>query len=266
MNDAIRHLRSAHLRFNRGARQYDDYAAIQRTVADRLVERMEGWEEPLRILDAGCGSGILTRRLLRRFPRSRIDAFDISEAMIEAARERTPSPCVRWSVHDFAGFTAPLRYPLVASSASLHWAPSLAEAVANLADLVAPGGRLAIALMVAGTFRELRESLARAVPAKPPKGDLPCRADLELVMDELGLRREDGGAFELVTRHESAVDFLRALAAQGLTGGVLYRPVAPLTRGELGRLIRDYDRAHALPEGGVRATYSVSWVVARRVD
>lgn len=266
MNDAIRHLRSTHARFNRGAERYDDFAAVQRSAAADLVARLADLEEPLRILDAGCGSGLLTRELLGRFPLSRIDAFDISEAMLDVAQRALPTPRVRWYQSDFCTHLPPLPYPLVASSASLHWAPSLSEAVRHLADCVAPSGCLALSLMVEGTLRELRQSLYRAVAAKPPRETLPAYEDVLLLIDQLGFRRLSEGQYDVVSRHAGAMDLLRALHAQGLTGGTKYRPTWPLTRAELRRLAAEYERSFPAAGGGVTATYSVGWVVARRLD
>ena len=183
----VRHLRSTHARFNRGAARYDAEADVQRETAARLIEQLKGCEEPLRVLDAGCGSGILTRMLLERFPHSRVDAFDISEAMLDTARATISAPCVRWLQSEFALYRPALPYPLVVSNASLHWAPSLTDAVENLANCLAAGGCLAISLMVEGTLRELRESLARVAPAAGRQavharevagvGELPGEAD-----------------------------------------------------------------------------------------
>ncbi|MCX7818638.1 MAG: methyltransferase domain-containing protein [Kiritimatiellae bacterium] len=265
MSDALRHLRSTHARFNRGAARYDLQADVQRETAARLVEHLADIEEPLRILDAGCGSGILTRLLLERFPRSRVDAFDISEAMLDTARAHISAPCVRWLQSEFALFRPALPYPLVVSNASLHWAPSLCDAMENLANCLAPGGLLAVSLMVEGTLRELRESLARVVPAKSEVGPMPTLAELRLIADQLGLRRVGEGEYAIRRVYPSASELLRGLHDQGLTGGVRYRPVAPLVRGELAALVTDYDRAHAVPEGGVIATYAVAWLLARRL-
>ncbi len=262
----VRHLRSTHARFNRGAARYDAEADVQRETAARLIEQLKGCEEPLRVLDAGCGSGILTRMLLERFPHSRVDAFDISEAMLDTARATISAPCVRWLQSEFALYRPALPYPLVVSNASLHWAPSLTDAVENLANCLAAGGCLAISLMVEGTLRELRESLARVAPAKGDVGPMPTLAELRLIVDQLGLRRIADGEYAIQRRYPSAAALLRGLHDQGLTGGVRYRPTAPLVRGELAALMAHYERTYPAPEGGVIATYQVAWLLARRLE
>ena len=67
------------------AAAYDRLSAPQVEWAERMLERL-----PLRgdetVLDAGCGSGRVTRLLLDRLPRGHVVAVDSSEAMVEHAR------------------------------------------------------------------------------------------------------------------------------------------------------------------------------------
>jgi malonyl-CoA O-methyltransferase len=263
MTNALDHLRRTHARFNRGAACYDQYASIQREAAARLMAQLGDLPEPFRILEAGCGSGQLTRMLIERFPRSRVDAFDISEAMLEAARVQVASTSIRWLHADFVHFMPVLPYPLVVSSSSLHWAAALDEAVRNLTSCTAPEGMLAISLMLDGTLGELHASREAVAPGKPVRRAMPELADLTLAVDQLGLQRLGDGAYDLQTRHESAPACLRCIHDQGLTGGLLYRPTAPLNRHELAALASEYQRRFSLADGSVPATYRIGWVIAR---
>lgn len=263
VTDTLHHLRSTHARFNRGAACYDLHASVQREAAARLMDQLGDLPEPFRILEAGCGSGQLTGLLLERFPRSRVDAFDISEAMLEAAQRRVPSNCVRWLHADFVHFMPVLPYPLVVSSSSLHWAASMDEAIRNLVGCTSPEGLLAISLMLDGTLGELHAARETIAPGKPVRRAMPKLADLTLAIDQLGLQRLGDGSYNLVTHHESAAECLRCIHDQGLTGGLLYRPITPLVRHELATLAAEYERRFPHPDGGVSATYSIGWAIAR---
>src|SRR5439155_1186695 len=76
--------------------------------------------EPHTILDAGCGTGALTRHLTELA--SRVDAVDPSEAMIEEGRRLLGGgdPRIRWIVGPAE--TAPLEppYGLITTGQSLH--------------------------------------------------------------------------------------------------------------------------------------------------
>ena len=55
--------------FERAAQAYDGAAAVQRRMADELVDRLSVVRmQPQRILDAGCGSGYAQQGLRERFP------------------------------------------------------------------------------------------------------------------------------------------------------------------------------------------------------
>jgi trans-aconitate 2-methyltransferase len=67
------------------AAAYDRVSGVQEAWAREVLARL-----PLRgderVLDAGCGSGRVTRLLLERLPRGHVVAVDSSEAMVEKAR------------------------------------------------------------------------------------------------------------------------------------------------------------------------------------
>jgi SAM-dependent methyltransferase len=93
-----------------------------------------------RVLDAGCGTGELARRLAPRV--AHVDAVDVSAPMLAAARaERVEG--VSWILGriEDAELTPP--YALVTAGDSIHWF-DWKLAFARFAELLAPGGSLAI--------------------------------------------------------------------------------------------------------------------------
>ncbi|MEQ4206120.1 class I SAM-dependent methyltransferase [Actinopolymorpha sp. B17G11] len=100
-------------------------------------------EEPRAVLDIGAGDGAIARPLASRV--GRVDALDVSAAMIEAGRRRPGGerPNLRWILG--AVETAELGgpYALVTAGASLHWmrwGPTLNR----LARVMTPHAYLAI--------------------------------------------------------------------------------------------------------------------------
>lgn len=98
---------------------------------------------PKYVLDIGCGTGLVARKLVERV--AHIDAIDISSAMIEQGK-RLPqgdSPSVSWIVG--AVETAPLNppYSLITAGDSLHWM-DWATVMPRLATMLTPDGSLAI--------------------------------------------------------------------------------------------------------------------------
>jgi ubiquinone/menaquinone biosynthesis C-methylase UbiE len=101
-----------------------------------------------RVLDAGCGTGLLTLALLRavRFPVS-ITALDLSSTSIEAARKSVYfSPGRKRDVTFTQGNLLSLpfcdgSFDLVVTSGALEYVP-LADGLSELARVIAPGGHL----------------------------------------------------------------------------------------------------------------------------
>jgi trans-aconitate methyltransferase len=78
--------------------------------------------EDLQILELGCGTGALTQKLCRRFPKAHITAIDYSIRMLELAREKLSPYCgrVRWVEGDFAHTRFPTRCDVVISTLAIH--------------------------------------------------------------------------------------------------------------------------------------------------
>ncbi len=265
MTDSF-HTRSAAQRFSRSAPTYDDRATVQAEVAERLLAVCRDVPAPRHILEAGCGTGLLTRLLRGRFPHAKIIAFDRAPTMVEAARRRfAGDPRVRVEVADFRSPPAGPLCALVVSSSALHWADSPADAVAALAARVTPDGILAAALMLDGTLAELRAARAAAAPDNPPRRTLPSPDEARAAFHAAGLRIETELEDRLTARHADTLEFLESLRRQGLTGGDFSRGARPLARGALARLAAEYELRFPHPDGGIRATYHVAWYRARRV-
>jgi ubiquinone/menaquinone biosynthesis C-methylase UbiE len=99
--------------------------------------------EPRAVLDVGCGTGDLARRMVGLA--ARVDAVDASEAMIEMGKTlpNGDSPRLRW-VHARAE-GAPLQppYALITAGRSLHWM-DWDVVLPRFSHLLTPHGYLAV--------------------------------------------------------------------------------------------------------------------------
>ncbi len=96
------------------------------------------------VLDAGCGSGRVTRRLLERLPRGRVIAVDASPDMVARAREELAGEAVDVRRADLAtlALNDGEQVDAVFSNATLHWVADHAALFARLAAALRPGGRV----------------------------------------------------------------------------------------------------------------------------
>ncbi|HEV2787424.1 MAG TPA: methyltransferase domain-containing protein [Solirubrobacteraceae bacterium] len=96
------------------------------------------------VLDAGCGSGRVTRMLLDRLPRGGVIAVDASPEMVARAHEELAGARADVREADLAQLRlAPGEHvDAVFSNATFHWVPDHEALFAALAAALRPGGRL----------------------------------------------------------------------------------------------------------------------------
>ena len=102
--------------------------------------------ESMSVLDVGTGTGILVPLLLELVgPSGRIVALDISPRMLEVARTKGFPPNVEFVEADAASIPLPAAsFDLVVCNATFPHFPDKARALAEMARVLKPGGRLAI--------------------------------------------------------------------------------------------------------------------------
>src|SRR3954470_19723852 len=94
------------------------------------------------VLDAGCGSGRLTERLIDRVPDGRVIGVDVSASMIDAARKRLGADA-DLRVADLVGLDlGGETVDVVFSTATFHWIADHDALFASLRAVLRPGGRL----------------------------------------------------------------------------------------------------------------------------
>ncbi len=111
---------------------------------------------PIRILDAGCGTGQMASGLLPYLDANAgelIDAVDLSAAMIEAGKRMAygVDPRINWITGPIEEVPLYPPYALIVAAASLHWMP-WAKTLPRFAAMVSANGYLA--LVEGRSFRE----------------------------------------------------------------------------------------------------------------
>lgn len=157
--------------FERAADTYDGSAVLQRTIADRLIERLDVVKlQPGVVLDVGCGTGYVSRALARRYPRAQRLALDIAEPMLHRACQglgwrglfvRSPRP-VCGDAESLPLASASV--DMIVSSLALQWCDA-AAAIAEFHRVLRPGGMLMFSTFGPDTLVELRQAW-RAVDAR----------------------------------------------------------------------------------------------------
>lgn len=253
--------------FGRAAPGYEHHARVQARAAQALVEAARGRLRVAgpRVLDVGCGTGLLTARLLDAWPGAELLALDLAEGMVRAAAFRLVGRPVRFAVGDIeAGFPKE-RFELVASSMALQWVNDPAAVLRGAAGCLTADGLLAVAVPVEGTLKELRAAYAAAAD------------DLGLSnWRHPGLEFQEAGRWEewvrgsfrdvemqeevVVERHPDALAVLEAI--RGVGGNDCAGGAGPAAVRLLRRALSRYD-VQRRGEGGVAATWRLAVLTAR---
>jgi trans-aconitate 2-methyltransferase len=97
-------------------------------------------------VDLGCGPGELTHVLAERqsWPAAHFIGVDNSPEMLEKARLLTIVGRLTFQLGEIATWKGSVPLDLIVSNAALHWVPDHARLLSALADLLAPGGTIAV--------------------------------------------------------------------------------------------------------------------------
>ncbi len=230
--------------FSTQAAAYDSAAALQSEVAARLAQRIRArcMVPPRRILEIGCGTGLLSQHLAAAFPESDLLLTDIAPAMLQHCRTRLGNQ-YRYQILDGEQPDTAGPFDLIASSLAFQWFTDLPGALQRLSRLLAPGGHMLFTTLGHQTFAEWRQAhadfgITPGTPLYPRMEDLPWPA---------GFRGTAGADF-ILQPYPSGRAFIRSLKSLG--AGQPAPGTRPAPTGKFRRLL-------ASLEGGFAVTYHV---------
>jgi len=145
------------------AKKYRQFSAHQQEWGKSLIADL-GLRGNERILDLGCGDGMLTAQLAARVPKGLVLGIDSSRNMIEAARVHEKSN-LKFVLRDINDLDDVESYDVVFSNATLHWIRDHHALLSRVYRALAPGGILRFNFGGDGNcvhlLRIVREAMAR---------------------------------------------------------------------------------------------------------
>jgi len=115
------------------------------------------------VLDAGCGTGKLTRELLERLPQGRVFAVDLSTNMLRTAREHLSPEFgerVAFAAVDVQNLPFHQAFDGIFSTATFHWVIDHDRLFRSLFQALRPGGWLHAQCGGGPNLAHLRERMA----------------------------------------------------------------------------------------------------------
>ena len=237
-------------RFSKAAVQYNSIAGIQRIIAKQALANL-----PIDLqgtaLDIGCGTGIHTQALANKGAAA--TGVDIAEGMLAQARKMYSDPIfVEGSAVDLPFSDS--QFSTVFSSMALQWVSDTGLVAKEIARVLEKSGIAELAIMVAGSFSELKT--ARKV-AQLPQAEtyMPTTAQWVNGFKQSGLSLQRVITKGYVDTHCDIMSLLRSV--KGVGAGETGRKQPPLTRRDIKKLAMAYSNMSGV-ESKLPLTYRVS--------
>ncbi|MGN6258171.1 MAG: class I SAM-dependent methyltransferase [Solirubrobacterales bacterium] len=118
---------------------------LRLALAEREVSRQLGGDSRLRVLDAGCGDGLLSLAMAKRHPTWSLTGVDLREDLLEGARKRAVArglPNARFVPGNLEEPLLESRFDVVLALECLEEIPGDRQALRVMAEALSPGGLL----------------------------------------------------------------------------------------------------------------------------
>lgn len=200
--------------FGRAASRYNRASELQKRVANHLFSHLKEEEcnQFQSILDAGCGTGQIAKRLKEHYPKSKIHALDLSSEMLAVAKR---DHCADY-YHCGDIENMPFKdesFSLITSNLALQWCHNLEGALEEFRRILLPKGIAIFTTVIDGSLFELAEAWSKL-------------DDRQHILDFLNFKEVERAAeglnielyqYEEILKFPSILSLLRSLQNVGAT-------------------------------------------------
>lgn len=170
--------------FSRAATRYDEFAIVQKEMANRLLTKIQR-DAQGRLIDLGCGTGVALEQLSQQTDLL-LTGLDLAPAMLKIAEARVPQAkfvvgdLERTKLNDEA-------FDFVFSNASLQWC-NLRNALTEMHRLLRPNGKLLLATFGNGTLIEWERAWQAVDPDRSRVHQFPDANELQNELTRAGFK------------------------------------------------------------------------------
>lgn len=251
--------------FSNASGHYDEFAAIPKLAAEKLTASLEPWLDLVPrgpILEIGCGTGLVTERLLPFFPQKEFVISDISEEMLDTCKENMSSKGllrdgIRFRLLDGEALNEKEKYAMVISGFTIQWFRDAMTGGYNMIDALLPAGILMISFPGSRSFFQWKSACEElGIPYTGNKMPELDRLGVQFSMKPVLIDSYDEIYPE---RYRSALDFFQTLKK---TGAFVQKDKKDnLSVGQLRKLIGYMD---SKSESVIEIGYHLVYMAARK--
>lgn len=258
--------------FGRAAKHYDEAAVLQHEIGRRMLERLDYVRhEPAVILDIGCGTGVATEALMKRYPKAQVFALDFAMPMLAQTCKRgrwlRRPRCLCADLDHLP--LADQSVDLVFANAALQWSIEPARAFADISRVLRPGGLLMFSSFGPDTLMELRAAWAE-VDGQPHVHNFTDMHDYGDMLMAAGLADPVMDVERMTVTYTDAMKLMREVKIIGAGNASAERARGLLSRRRLIEVCAAYEQFRDA-DGRLPLTYEVvhghAWgATQRKVD
>jgi|APSaa5957512622_1039677.scaffolds.fasta_scaffold09835_4 malonyl-CoA O-methyltransferase len=267
--------------FERAAPNYDQFALLQREVAERMFASFAYTNiSPEKILDIGAGTGYCTRWLQDAFKESMVVGLDLSHNMLCEAKKKeqelTQQPSHNIGLVDKVSklFSKSISentsllcadteqlplandsMDLIFSNFTLQWCSDLPNIFKDFMRVMRPGSLLTFSTLGTDTLKELRQSW-QEVDSNPHVNDFLDMHDIGDMLLNAGFSEPVTSVDRFEISYPSVMDLMRDLKGLGATNAAPNRLRGLMGKSSIYKLEQAY-RGIAERDGKIVATWEV---------
>ena len=122
--------------FDRGSGTYDSNAKIQKKIGEQLISFFKDFDSDgfqiINALEIGCGSGFMTKELIKFKKIEKVHLLDISPEMIKKASSKNLHKNASFETADFDNFSRYNEYDFVYSNMAIHWSENIKNLILKI--------------------------------------------------------------------------------------------------------------------------------------